>query len=100
MSRQPSCRSAATDRRPNGDRRTDRPGGRRFFQEKGILRYRWTLKPGRSLPEGQHVFAAQYDHAEGARDARGGQVRDHVPGRDAPYSPYAVGGGFGTGTQP
>ncbi|MFE5912573.1 hypothetical protein ACFQ6B_26310 [Streptomyces wedmorensis] len=33
------------------------------------LVYRWTLKPGRSLPPGPHVFAAQYNHAEGVRDA-------------------------------
>ncbi|WSB38954.1 hypothetical protein OIE62_01485 [Streptomyces scopuliridis] len=33
------------------------------------LVYRWTLKDGVTVPAGEHVFAAQYDHAEGARDA-------------------------------
>ncbi|MFI9064404.1 hypothetical protein ACIGQE_21440 [Streptomyces sp. NPDC053429] len=34
-----------------------------------FLVYRWTLKPGRTVPAGQHVFAGQYDHAVGGRDA-------------------------------
>ncbi|MFJ5546141.1 hypothetical protein [Streptomyces sp. NPDC093225] len=29
--------------------------------------YRWTLKPGRTVPAGEHVFAVQYDHARGTR---------------------------------
>ncbi|MFE5945487.1 hypothetical protein [Streptomyces sp. NPDC056480] len=33
------------------------------------LVYRWTLKPGRTVPSGAHVFAGQYNHAEGVRDA-------------------------------
>ncbi|MFM9370551.1 hypothetical protein [Streptomyces sp. Da 82-17] len=37
----------------------------------GGLLYRWTLKPGRTVPAGEHVFAAQYDHTEGGRDAHG-----------------------------
>ncbi|MFE2035141.1 hypothetical protein ACFXBB_18200 [Streptomyces scopuliridis] len=37
--------------------------------ETGALVYRWTLKDGVTVPAGEHVFAAQYDHAEGARDA-------------------------------
>lgn len=37
-------------------------------EEPGRLVYRWTLRPGRTAPAGRHVFAAQYDHAEGARD--------------------------------
>ncbi|MFC8126579.1 hypothetical protein [Streptomyces sp. NPDC057302] len=35
----------------------------------GELVYRWTLKAGRSVPAGEHVFAGQYNHAEGGRDA-------------------------------
>ncbi|MFF8842311.1 hypothetical protein ACF08N_06185 [Streptomyces sp. NPDC015127] len=35
----------------------------------GALVYRWTLKDGRTVPPGRHVFAGQYDHAEGERDA-------------------------------
>ncbi|GGY64957.1 hypothetical protein [Streptomyces omiyaensis] len=38
-------------------------------EESGALVYRWTLKEGRELPPGPHTFAAQYNHAEGVRDA-------------------------------
>ncbi|MEU7488872.1 hypothetical protein [Streptomyces sp. NPDC042319] len=37
--------------------------------EGGFLVYRWTLKDGRTVPAGRHVFAGQYDHARGGRDA-------------------------------
>lgn len=37
----------------------------------GFLVYRWTLKPGRTVPVGEHLFAGQYDHATGGRDANG-----------------------------
>ncbi|GAA2955854.1 hypothetical protein ACFPN0_07420 [Kitasatospora cinereorecta] len=37
-------------------------------EEDGFLVYRWTLKPGRSVPAGTHTFAGQYNHAEGGRD--------------------------------
>ncbi|MDX6281290.1 MAG: hypothetical protein QOH03_2361, partial [Kribbellaceae bacterium] len=33
----------------------------------GALLYRWVLKPGRTVPAGQHEFAAQYNHATGVR---------------------------------
>lgn len=36
----------------------------------GAVVYRWDLKPGRTVPEGVHTFAAQYNHAAGKRDAR------------------------------
>ena len=35
----------------------------------GFLVYRWTLKPGRTLPALQEIFAAQYNHSTGKRDA-------------------------------
>ncbi|KAA2252269.1 hypothetical protein F0L68_36675, partial [Solihabitans fulvus] len=35
----------------------------------GALVYRWDLKPGRTVPAGQQLFAAQYNHATGQRDA-------------------------------
>ncbi|MFL6111098.1 MAG: hypothetical protein ACJ786_07080 [Catenulispora sp.] len=35
----------------------------------GFLVYRWTLKPGRAVPAAQEVFAAQYNHVTGKRDA-------------------------------
>ncbi|WP_329408588.1 hypothetical protein OG802_08170 [Streptomyces sp. NBC_00704] len=36
----------------------------------GFLVYTWVLKDGRTVPEGEWVFAGQYDHARGGRDAR------------------------------
>ncbi|GCD41110.1 hypothetical protein [Streptomyces paromomycinus] len=36
----------------------------------GALVYRWKLKPGRTVPAGRHVFAGQYNHAAGGRDAK------------------------------
>ncbi|MEV8316610.1 hypothetical protein AB0Q95_20810 [Streptomyces sp. NPDC059900] len=38
-------------------------------EQDGALVYRWTLKAGRTVPAGEHVFAGQYNHAEGGRDA-------------------------------
>lgn len=38
-------------------------------EQSGDLVYRWTLKAGRTVPAGEHVFAGQYNHAEGGRDA-------------------------------
>jgi cytoskeletal protein RodZ len=35
----------------------------------GFLVYRWTLKPGWTVPALQQVFAAQYNHKTGKRDA-------------------------------
>ncbi|WP_128377879.1 hypothetical protein [Streptomyces cavernae] len=37
----------------------------------GYLVYRWVLKEGRTVPAGQWVFAGQYNHERGGRDARG-----------------------------
>ncbi|MFF5761766.1 hypothetical protein ACFY8F_04480 [Streptomyces tanashiensis] len=38
-------------------------------EEPGALVYTWTLKAGRTVPPGPHTFAAQYNHAEGVREA-------------------------------
>ena len=35
----------------------------------GFLVYRWTLKPGRTVAAVQQIFAAQYNHSPGKRDA-------------------------------
>ncbi|ADJ50191.1 hypothetical protein AMES_8366 [Amycolatopsis mediterranei S699] len=35
----------------------------------GVVVYRWELKPGRTAPAAQHVFAVQYNHTAGTRDA-------------------------------
>ncbi|MEV8125756.1 hypothetical protein AB0P07_16915 [Streptomyces sp. NPDC085944] len=37
----------------------------------GFLVYLWTLEPGRTVPAGEWVFAGQYNHERGGRDARG-----------------------------
>ncbi|MFH8569500.1 hypothetical protein [Streptomyces sp. NPDC017993] len=64
-------------------------------RQRDALVYRWILKDGRTVPAGRHVFAGQYNHAEGGRSAEydtytargraGGQnltVRgDFAPGR-------------------
>ncbi|ROQ69889.1 hypothetical protein EDD93_4392 [Streptomyces sp. 840.1] len=47
-------------------------------EDGGFLVYRWTLKPGRTVPAGTHTFAGQYNHAEGARDASGDYLTAHA----------------------
>lgn len=37
----------------------------------GFLVYTWVLKEGRTVPPGEWMFAGQYDHARGGRDATG-----------------------------
>ncbi|MEU5547064.1 hypothetical protein AB0G85_32505 [Streptomyces sioyaensis] len=37
----------------------------------GALVFRWQLKAGRTVPAGRHIFAGQYHHAAGSRDAKG-----------------------------
>ncbi|MFF0088429.1 hypothetical protein ACFYSF_00555 [Streptomyces canus] len=40
-------------------------------KEDGFLVYTWVLKDGRTVPKGEWVFAGQYNHERGGRDARG-----------------------------
>ncbi|MFJ2753218.1 MULTISPECIES: hypothetical protein [unclassified Streptomyces] len=61
-------------------------------EEGGFLVYRWTLKPGRNVPSGEHVFAGQYDHATGGRDAKDDAYRIDAAG--AGEAGAAVWGGF------
>ncbi|MER7773002.1 hypothetical protein [Kitasatospora sp. NPDC096140] len=58
-------------------------------EQGGALVYRWILKPGCTVPPGQHVFAGQYNHATGLRDPKGDTYRV-----DAQDSAAAVRGGF------
>ncbi|WP_399883559.1 hypothetical protein ACGH7X_09445 [Streptomyces sp. BBFR51] len=37
----------------------------------GFLVYRWTLERGRTVPAGEWMFAGQYNHERGGRDAGG-----------------------------
>ncbi|MBW5480403.1 hypothetical protein [Streptomyces bambusae] len=59
--------------------------------EGGALVYRWILKPGRTVPAGQHVFAGQYNHAAGAREAKHDGYRVDATG---PRGALSVWGGF------
>lgn len=40
-------------------------------EQDGFLVYTWVLKEGRTVPAGEWVFAGQYDHDRGGRDAKG-----------------------------
>ena len=57
----------------------------------GALLYRWTLKPGRTVPAGQHEFASQYNHATGVRDLEHDSYRVDA---QSPRGSFAVWGGF------
>ncbi|WP_030231123.1 hypothetical protein [Streptomyces sp. NRRL S-350] len=57
----------------------------------GALVYRWVLKPGRTVPVGQHEFAGQFNHAAGARNAAGDSYR--IDAQSA-GGPAGVSGGF------
>ncbi|MEU9801960.1 hypothetical protein [Streptomyces sp. NPDC051000] len=61
-------------------------------RSEGALVYRWTLKAGRTVPAGRHVFATQYDHAQGGRDAAKDAYA--ATGTTAGGTAHAVGGGF------
>ncbi|MEU9143721.1 hypothetical protein [Streptomyces sp. NPDC048349] len=53
--------------------------------------YRWILKPGRTVPAGQHVFAGQYNHAAGEREIEHDGYRVDAKG---PRGALSVRGGF------
>ncbi|WP_158853332.1 hypothetical protein [Saccharothrix deserti] len=57
----------------------------------GTLVHRWDLKPGRTVPAGQHAFAAQYNHPNGTRDAHADSYGAQAT---APDGPHAVWGDF------
>lgn len=63
-------------------------------EDDGFLAYRWVLKEGRTVPQGEFVFAGQYDHARGGRDARDDR---YAMTATAGGEQYAVGGGFARG---
>ncbi|GAA0691847.1 hypothetical protein GCM10010193_53000 [Kitasatospora atroaurantiaca] len=64
-------------------------------EDNGVLVYRWTLKSGRTVPVGQHVFAGQYNHTAGGRDAHGDTYRADASTADTKPS---VWGDFAPGT--
>ncbi|WP_433016037.1 hypothetical protein [Kribbella sp. CA-294648] len=57
----------------------------------GALLYRWTLNPGRTVPTGQHQFAAQYNHATGVRKTKRDTYNVHA---QSPAGRSTVWGGF------
>ncbi|MEU6843181.1 hypothetical protein ABZ930_15055 [Streptomyces sp. NPDC046716] len=58
----------------------------------GFLVFRWRLKPGRTVPSGEFVFAGQYNHSAGGRDA--GKDTYTVSAQTADGERAAVGGDF------
>ncbi|WP_432163854.1 hypothetical protein [Streptomyces tendae] len=57
----------------------------------GFLVYRWTLKEGRTVPAGEWMFAGQYNHERGGRDAGGDR---YSAAATAASGSLAVRGGF------
>ncbi|MGW3860302.1 hypothetical protein ACWEDZ_02290 [Streptomyces sp. NPDC005047] len=60
----------------------------------GFLVYRWTLEPGRTVPAGEWMFAGQYNHERGGRDARGDRYSATATAASGRHS---VKGGFTPG---
>ncbi|MFD8719701.1 hypothetical protein ACFV2H_17215 [Streptomyces sp. NPDC059629] len=64
-------------------------------EQDGFLVYTWTLKPDAKVPVGQWVFAGQYNHESGGRDAKDDSYT--ITG-SADGKQYAVTGDFATHT--
>ena len=60
-------------------------------EKDGFLVYTWVLKDGRTVPKGEWVFAAQYNHARGGRNAKDD---DYTATATAKSGDLAVKGGF------
>ncbi|GHI08660.1 hypothetical protein AQI88_04095 [Streptomyces cellostaticus] len=60
-------------------------------EQDGFLVYTWVLKEGRTVPKGEWVFAGQYNHERGGRDAKDDSytITGTADGRQR-----SVGGGF------
>jgi hypothetical protein len=56
----------------------------------GAVVYRWELKPGRTITAANQTFAAQFNHGNGARDARA----DTYTVQATADGPHSVQGGF------
>jgi hypothetical protein len=57
-------------------------------RQKNALVYKWALKPGRTLAPGTYVFAGQYQHAAGGRDAGRDVYQATATARDIPVQVY------------
>jgi hypothetical protein len=64
-------------------------------EQNGFLVYTWTLKEGRTVPDGEWVFAGQYNHLRGGRDAKDDT---YTITATADGERRAVGGGFAAQT--
>ncbi|WP_217544149.1 hypothetical protein [Streptomyces sp. GbtcB6] len=64
-------------------------------EQDGFLVYTWTLKPGSKVAVGEWVFAGQYNHKQGGRDAKNDTYT--ITGTAAGKQ-YAVTGDFATHT--
>ncbi|MEU0253387.1 hypothetical protein ABZ299_12930 [Streptomyces sp. NPDC006184] len=68
-------------------------------ERNGFLVYTWTLKEGRTVPAGRWLFAGQYDHARGGRDAKDdsytmtGTADGHDRSVAGDFAPHGAGGG-------
>ncbi|MEU8733932.1 hypothetical protein AB0C68_31745 [Streptomyces tendae] len=60
----------------------------------GFLVYRWTLRQGRTVPAGEWMFAGQYNHRRGGRDAGGDR---YSAAATTASGPLTVRGGFTPG---
>ncbi|MEW1779383.1 hypothetical protein [Streptomyces sp. NPDC086777] len=62
-------------------------------EQDGFLVYTWTLRPGSTVAVGEWVFAGQYNHEQGGRDAKddGYTITGTADGKQ-----YAVTGNFAT----
>lgn len=60
-------------------------------EKDGFLVYTWVLKDGRTVPEGEWVFAGQYNHERGGRDAKDDR---YTAAATAKSGDLAVRGGF------
>jgi hypothetical protein len=56
------------------------------------LVFRWELRSGAEVPPGEHIFAGQYDHGRGPRDADADSYRVQGTGDSGDVS---LSGGFG-----
>ena len=64
-------------------------------EQDGFLVYTWTLKPGSEVAVGEWVFAGQYNHRQGSRDAK---KDSYTITGGADGKQYAVTGDFATHT--
>lgn len=63
-------------------------------EDGGFLVYTWVLKNGRTVPKGEFVFAGQYNHERGGRDAGDDTYAMAAKTGNAAGAGFAVAGGF------